>query len=344
MAFDNPDEEIRNIPEEADDVLAEMAIGAPSMCLYRIFKRIGDAKAKKHAEDVAKELIGIFNNRQGIAAVRSNCRTHSNYFQNVVDYCIMGNLQAVLDEFVHMIGENKSPETIVARMKESFASAYPQQVNTIQTFGTDEKYTMRKHFAVDFVSGKQTEKDVNHATNVRSAFNSPFRPFVLASTSVGQEGLDFHWYCRKMIHWNLPSNPQNMEQREGRINRYKCLSVRRNIAKLYSDIFKWNDMFSKASTELKGENPEMVPYWYLPLNDEHFKDIETEKIERIVPMYPMSEDELRYSRLIKVLSLYRLTMGQPRQEELLQMLEGKISQDQIKQLLFDLSPFSRNRK
>lgn len=344
LAFDNPDEGIRNIPEDAVDVLAEMAIGAPAMCLYRIFKRIGDVNAKEHAEDVAKVLISIFNNRQGIAAVRSNCRAHSNYFQNVVDYCIMGNLQAVLDEFVHMIGENKSPGTIVARMKESFTDAVPQQVNTIQTFGTDAKYTMRKHFAVDFGSGKQTEKDVNRSINVRSAFNSPFRPFVLASTSVGQEGLDFHWYCRKMIHWNLPSNPQNMEQREGRINRYKCLSVRRNIAKLYSDIFKWNDMFEKASTELKGDNPEMVPFWYLPLNDEHFKGIETEKIERIVPMYPMSEDESRYSRLIKVLSLYRLTMGQPRQEELLQMLEGKISQDQIKQLLFDLSPFSRKQK
>lgn len=344
VAFDNPDEEIRNIPEEAEDVLAEMVIGAPAMCLYRIFKRIGDANAKEHAEDVAKALISIFNNRQGIAAVRSNCRSHSNYFQNVVDYCIMGNLQAVLDEFVHMIGENKSPETIVARMKESFTDAVPQQVNTRQTFGTDAKYTMRKHFAVDFGSGKQTEKDVNRSINVRSAFNSPFRPFVLASTSVGQEGLDFHWYCRKMIHWNLPSNPQNMEQREGRINRYKCLSVRRNIAKLYSETFKWDDMFGKASTELKGDNPEMVPFWYLPLNDEHFKGIETEKIERIVPMYPMSEDESRYSRLIKVLSLYRLTMGQPRQEELLQMLEGKISQDQIKQLLFDLSPFNRNRK
>lgn len=343
VAFDNPEEEIRNIPEEADDVLAEMAIGAPAMCLYRIFNRIGDTNAKEHAEDVAKELIGIFNNRQGIAAVRSNCRAHSNYFQNVVEYCIMGNLQAVLDEFVHMIGENKSPETIVARMKESFTDAVPQQVNTIQTFGTDAKYTMRKHFAVDFGSGKQTEKDVNHATNVRSAFNSPFRPFVLASTSVGQEGLDFHWYCRKMIHWNLPSNPQNMEQREGRINRYKCLSVRRNIAKLYSDTFKWNDMFTIASTELKGDNPEMVPFWYLPLNDAHFNGIKTEKIERIVPMYPMSEDESRYDRLIKVLSLYRLTMGQPRQEELLQMLEGKISQEQIKQLLFDLSPFSRNK-
>ena len=103
-------------------------------------------------------------------------------------------------------------------------------------------------------------------------------------------------------------------------------------------------MFSKALYELKGNNPEMVPFWYLPLNDERFKGIKTEKIERIVPMYPMSEDESRYSRLIKVLSLYRLTMGQPRQEELVQMLEGKISQHQIKQLLFDLSPFSRNKK
>ena len=103
-------------------------------------------------------------------------------------------------------------------------------------------------------------------------------------------------------------------------------------------------MFSKASTDLKGDNSEMVPFWYLPINDKHFDGIKTEKIERIVPMYPMSEDESRYSRLIKVLSLYRLTMGQPRQEELLQMLEGKISKEKIKKLLFDLSPFNRKRK
>jgi len=37
----------------------------------------------------------------------------------------------------------------------------------------------------------------NRDTNVRIAFNSPFRPFVLATTSVGQEGLDFHQYCHR---------------------------------------------------------------------------------------------------------------------------------------------------
>ena len=348
-AFDDSEAEIRNIPVKVDDLLADMAIGAPAMCLYRIFKRIGDVNAKEHAEDVAKALISIFNNRQGVWAVKKNCHAHNSYYLNVIDYCIQGNLQAVLDEFVHMIGETKDPEVIAERMKESFVSVTNIQVNTDQTFTTGKKFPMHKHFAVDFGAGKQTEKDVNRATNVRSAFNSPFRPFVLASTSVGQEGLDFHWYCRKMIHWNLPSNPQNLEQREGRINRYKCLSVRRNVAKLYHDIFGWEAMFDKASEELKGDNPQMVPFWYLPLNDERFKEIETEKIERIVPMYPMSEDESRYDRLIKVLSLYRLTMGQPRQEELLQLLEGKLTEgkltkEQIKQLLFDLSPYSWKRK
>ena len=60
----------------------------------------------------------------------------------------------------------------------------------------------------------------------REAFNSPFWPFVLATTSTGQEGLDFHLYCRDIVHWNLPSNPVDLEQREGRINRYDGLSIR----------------------------------------------------------------------------------------------------------------------
>jgi len=28
------------------------------------------------------------------------------------------------------------------------------------------------------------------------------------------EGLDFHHYCHAIVHWNLPSNPVDLEQRE----------------------------------------------------------------------------------------------------------------------------------
>ena len=344
LALDETNACVLNIPAGIEDILVDMVIGSPAICLYRTFKNIGDKSAKEHAENVARAMLGIFNNKYGIAAVRCNTHNGGNYFLNVVDYCIQGNLQAVLDEFVHMIGEGKNPDAVADRIKESFVDSSAQPVNTLRSFGTEKKLNMRKHFAMDYGRGSQTEKNVEHAINVRTAFNSPFRPFVLVSTSVGQEGLDFHWYCRKMIHWNLPSNPQSLEQREGRINRYKCLSVRRNVAKLYPETLSWNDIFSKASRELRGSSSEMVPYWYLPVDNAAFRGIRLEKIERIVPMYPFSEDESRYDRLIKVLSLYRLTMGQPRQEELLKLLAGCLARPDAMKLLFDLSPYSRMRK
>ena len=77
------------------------------------------------------------------------------------------------------------------------------------------------HFALAFGEdvardGKQRGEDEKlRKSVVREAFNSPFWPFVLATTSVGQEGLDFHLYCRDVMHWNLPSNPVDLEQREG---------------------------------------------------------------------------------------------------------------------------------
>ena len=68
-----------------------------------------------------------------------------------------------------------------------------------------------------------------------------------------------------------------------------------------------------------------------------------EWIERIVPQYPVSSDVERYHRLIEVLSLYRLTMGQPRQEELLELLKDMhLSQEQLKSLAIDLCPFNKN--
>jgi ERCC4-related helicase len=70
---------------------------------------------------------------------------------------------------------------------------------------------------------------------VIAAFNSPFWPFVLASTSVGQEGLDFHHYSHAVVHWNIPANPVDLEQREGRVHRYQGHAVRRNVAAGYGD-------------------------------------------------------------------------------------------------------------
>lgn len=64
------------------------------------------------------------------------------------------------------------------------------------------------------------------------------------------------------------------------------------------------------------------------------------RIERIVPMYPFSRDELAYERLIKILSLYRLTLGQARQEELLEYIFKNCDDlDEMKNYFINLSPY-----
>lgn len=67
------------------------------------------------------------------------------------------------------------------------------------------------------------------------------------------------------------------------------------------------------------------------------------RIERIVPMYPFSRDINAYERLIKILSLYRLTLGQARQEELLEYIFTNCEDtDDMKKLFINLSPFYKD--
>ena len=205
---------------------------------------------------------------------------------------------------------------------------------------------IRSSYAVGFTKDAgDNSKVVMRKENIRNAFNSPMRPFVLATTSIGQEGLDFHNYCRVIMHWNLPSNPIDLEQREGRINRFKCLAIRQNVADKYGKAdgitFKrdiWTEMFEAAKAEKQNDQSELVPFWCFGKN-------QSVKIERLVPMYPMSKDEVNYERLIKILSLYRLTLGQARQEELLEYLFKEFKDTSgLKKLFIDLSPFSKGKE
>src|SRR5665647_2507586 len=301
------------MPADLAEVLTNMAIASPAVCALRIYS---DAVL---ASQFAMEMINIFNTPEAISSIellygKSN---DDAYYKNVLKYSIDGNIQAVLEEYVHMIDEGDGKEKeLCGKMCEAIkinTASYP--VDTYSSFKSEiegnkeRKITMRSHFAVGFYNSSQDSKTAQRKDSLRNAFNSPFRPFVLATTSIGQEGLDFHCYCRKIVHWNLPSNPIDLEQREGRINRYKCLAIRQNIAKKYGDIeFSekiWDEMIDAALKNEKGDYPELVPFWCLPGGGEV-------KIERIVPMYPMSKDGIAYERLIKILSLYRLTLGQAR--------------------------------
>ena len=322
------------IPTGVVDTLVNMAIGSPAICAFRLLK-----SNTEQAERVAKEVfVSLFNKAESSAILDLlyGSREDDTYYEAVFRYCVDGNLQAVLDEYAHILGE--TGVDLADAIINSFADTASLQVDTMESFtGVEhEKARMRTHFAVGYFNARISNENVIRTEKIRKAFNSPFRPFVLATTSIGQEGLDFHFYCRKVMHWNLPSNPVDLEQREGRINRYKCLAVRQNIANKYGAEPTWDAMFEKASKQEKGQFSDLIPYWCLT-GDE----TETVKIERIVPMYPMSQDRIKYLRLIKILSLYRLTLGQPRQEELLELLNKEIADIASDNLFIDLSPFNK---
>ncbi len=213
----------------------------------------------------------------------------------------------------------------------------------LQAGQKEKTMRMRSHFAVGFYQGENTKGNLNRKESVRNTFNSPFQPFVLATTSIGQEGLDFHYYCRKIMHWNLPSNPIDLEQREGRINRFKCLAIRQSLAEQYTGMtFRedaWNELFSKATEDYgKCGSSDLIPFWCL-------SEAQTVKIERIIPLYPLSRDVGAYERLIKILSLYRLTLGQPRQEEFLEhIMKNGLPEQVLKELFINLSPYYRKKR
>ena len=349
------------MPDDLLETLTNMAIGSPAVCCYR-----ANGENAFYATELARVFVSYFNTTESTAVIQlSSERFHKRsadenaHWQDVLLYCKDGCFQAMLDEYRHLVkdscgfsSDEMIKEQIHLTMLENLRMrSAPYEIDTFEAFQRrvegkekdkeEKSLRIRTHYAVGFINTGKTETGVGAARkeSIRGAFNSPLKPFVLATTSIGQEGLDFHNYCRKIVHWNLPANPIDLEQREGRINRYKCLAIRQNVAEKYGNIqFErdiWEEMFKAAEEERKAGQSELVPYWCFGKN-------QTVKIERIVPMYPMSRDEVSYERLIKILSLYRITLGQARQEELLEYLFKECKHpDELKKLFMDLSPFSK---
>ena len=345
-------------PDDLLDVLADMAIASPAICMYRTYMQYKSDSASlplHFPSQVARVFINRMNTAESTAVIEIACGRKSDdaHWQNLLSYCRQGNLQAVFDEYAHLISSGIDHDaTLVDQMHRQILSAMnihttQYGIDTYRDFQRraeglkDRLPNIRTHFAVAFTKGEGKDTDTDRKKTIRDAFNSPFWPFVLASTSIGQEGLDFHNYCRRIVHWNLPSNPIDLEQREGRINRFECLAIRQNVAKRYGSIHfvkdVWKEMFEEASIQEKaGNSSDLIPYWGLQKTNDMIR------IERIVPMYPFSRDELAYERLIKILSMYRLTLGQARQEELLEYLfKNCDNPEELKELFINLSPYYR---
>jgi len=336
------------IPLELSSYLAQLSIAGPGVCFARMMYNYWNEENVDFMliSDAVSAVATLFNKEESEMVLKKKYPKEKKYWQMVLNYCLEGNFQAMLDEYAHLLSSSGlALEQAVEKFQDVLGI---RPVNVACQFREDrakkvKNTTLRCHYAVPLGNQKmENDKGVQRVGTVRDAFNSPFRPFVLNSTSIGQEGLDFHWYCSRVIHWNLPSNPIDIEQREGRVNRYKSLVVRRRIKEIYAPVQAntdhdiWKDVFDRADRATKDHrSSDLIPYWHLAEG--------SAVIERIIPMMPMSREVGRIKEILKVLSLYRLAFGQPRQEELLSnLLERKMSDKEIKgmtnKLVINLAP------
>jgi hypothetical protein len=329
-------------PDDLVDVLCELALAGPGICALRALRRIApeldptDPHLLSAAARIASGFRSLFNMPETIAMLRGS--GDDTYWRLTLQYGIDGNLQSVLDEYVHVLRESLGVQDHhshrqVARVAECVQSALSlrtAQVRIDEIRKSNQTFTLghfntRCRFALRFGDIQDDDdKALVRADSVRDAFNSPFRPFVLASTSIGQEGLDFHTWCHAVIHWNLPSNPVDLEQREGRVHRYKGHAVRKNVAEKYgltalSQVHDtedpWRALFELAAEGKPTGCSDLVPYWI-------FED-GSARVERRIPMLPYSKEVGKLKRLKQGLVLYRMVFGQPRQEDLLFSLNQK---------------------
>jgi hypothetical protein len=344
------------------DELAELALVGPGVVLHRAARRVfgSDCDATirmRRSVDIALGALRTYLDEPEFhltLALRD--RATPNHPDNVRRAIWHGNLEGVLDEYfaVHAgLGAQAIDPGRERKALDALEQALAIRVSSIrvQSLESSESFSLRCHAAMPF--GLTPDKDERRddadtrPDALRHAFNSPFRPFVLATTSIGQEGLDFHVYCDRLVHWDLPASPVDLEQRDGRINRYGGLAIRKVLARRHTDLAApipiegspWLALTRPLEETCEG----MAPWW----------GTEGAVIRRIVFLPPLTKQEGELDRLLASLSHYRLALGQSDPEQLLRALhrrmkgagteeERAVLRAWLREVRIDLAPVHRN--
>ncbi len=336
------------------DALVDMALGAPGVvtgrALYRHLPDLFDFQEQHFARLVrfCWTRLRTYLDRPVFWSVLPGEDATQKY-QNA---CVDGCLEAVLDEHFWLRKSKVNPDGLI----EDLSTALAANVGTFGFKGAKkkDKIRIRCHAAVPF-GGAETEAhrqdhDVNEppparSEEIRSAFNTPFWPHVLATTSVGQEGLDFHSWCDRLGHWDLCSSPVDLEQREGRVQRFGGLTVRQPLARKLGEqalaqargqaSSPWDIIARDADKAFANDKTGLSPWWAMEGAD----------LKRHLFALPQSRDIDRFAKLRTQRLLYRLALGQPNQEDLVDLLTHHDVETtrSLQALTLDLSAFSRQK-
>ncbi len=340
-------------PKELDE-LADFALTAPGMVLLRAAGRVFGLPLttdKLVAKTLEVALGGLqhYLDRAEWHLAWKKFREKSSHMSAVRGAIWHGNFEAVLDEYLvvsHGFANREGDMDAATKALEELDAVLGMQDVTLDVQWLGENPTsmkLRCHAALAFgLRARATDDErVLRDDHVRSAFNSPFRPMALVTTSIGQEGLDFHRYCRHIVHWDLPHNPVDLEQREGRVDRHSGLAVRHALARFVTthepEKSPWHVLADGFDENEQAGG--LCPWWH----------VESAEIRKTVLMPSFSEQAGHLEALERDLALYRYALGQPDQEVLVRALARRIDgkdeagrkelEQWLKDVAIDLCPF-----
>lgn len=337
------------------EALIDMALGAPGVvvgrALYRHLPELFDY-GKQHFLRLARFCWARFRpylDRPVFWSILPGDDATQKYQRACVDGC----LEAVLDEHFWL----RKSKVGSAGLIEDLSVALAANVGTFGFKGTakKDKIRIRCHAAVPFggteMEARRQDRDDNalppaRSEEIRGAFNTPFWPYVLATTSVGQEGLDFHSWCDRIGHWDLCSSPLDLEQREGRVQRFGGLIVRRALAENLGKsalgeargdgwVSPWEAVARLADNVYADDETGLSPWWTMP----------GAELKRHLFALQQSRDIERFAKLKTQRLLYRVALGQPDQEDLVELLANNDPETtrSLQGLALNLSAFSHRK-
>jgi hypothetical protein len=343
-------EQLGRQPEDLPLVLAEMAFGPATSVLRALLRHFPEHRTEKlvcHAALIADSFRSLLEQPESLALARRLAPREKYWWRRVLRLCVMTDLPAVVDEHVAALivwaPSVSNEDDDVERVARAFREALnlPAVPLGVHVPGGSGRATLTTRAAMRIPTANAAAEERDHVERLRLAFNSPFPPFLLATTSVGQEGLDFHLWCHAVMHWNLPRSPIVFEQREGRVDRFQGHVQRRNLAVTQrraafagTDGEPWSAMW-KAGTEAARADTSagdgMSPSWVSP---------GPHRIHRHLPHLPLSAEDADIGPLLRRVARYRLTLGQPNPEQLLEVLSaGDAIDDALaRELVIDLTP------
>ncbi len=243
--------------------------------------------------------------------------------EGLLRYCAEGNLYSVLEEWLFCMKTKKPKEQM--SLIEDILNRGASKVG-VQTLKSTEKPDNGIVGECGFA--EQLTGDVNDvgagenedATKTfSSAFNSPFYPMILFAGRGAQEGIDMHTYCLRIMHLTLPRGAVSFEQRNGRIDRYRSLLVRRRAVEYFSTAkIDINDdvtnIMARMFQYLNNNKPDeqknnlLFPNWSIP-KDANSVHNSVHNFERMMPAWNYTNESCFIDSMEEMLQSYRESLG-----------------------------------